>query len=269
MQTQQAIRYLAHPTGYGLGLELMTYKGVSCIGHSGSFSTFGSQLLLFPDKHLALILMVSRISFMKRLLRELLDHLLDLPSESQRPGNTSPERTQWSRYTGSFLGARAGLAMISVKDNHLVLELNNQRLILQSHSDNVYFGYQPGSEIPLSVGFIPEAMKPVRYITIDEKLCERFERDPLFSPNPLSWIHYNGTYKENDSGETITIQITNGQLLLRFHDNDDDIREGACIPISETRFAWTGGLIEFQVVEDGTVPALIAMKVYEFRHLFA
>lgn len=52
MQTQQAVRYLTHPAGYGLSFELMAYKGVLCIGHSGSFSTFGSQLLLFPEKHL-------------------------------------------------------------------------------------------------------------------------------------------------------------------------------------------------------------------------
>ena len=157
--------------------------------------------------------------------------------------------------------------MISVEDDHLVLELNNQRLSLQAHSDNVYFGYKPGSEIPLSVGFIPKAMEPVCYITIDEKPCERFERDPLFSPNPHSWVRYNGTYREDDSGETITIQVVNDQLLLRLHNNDDEMVEGVCIPISETRFTWSGGLIEFQVAEDGTVPTLTAMKVYEFRHL--
>lgn len=62
-------------------------------------------------------------------------------------------------------------------------------------------------------------MEPVRYITIDEKPCERFERDPLFSLNSLLRIRYNGTYMEDDSGETITIQIANDQLLLRLHDD--------------------------------------------------
>jgi CubicO group peptidase (beta-lactamase class C family) len=267
MQTQQALRYLTHPAGYGLGFELMTYKGVPCLGHSGSMSTFGSQLMLLPDKHLAFILMVSRISFMKLLVRVLLDHLLDLPAEPQRPGITSPKRSQWSKYTGSFLGTRAGLAMISVEDDHLVLELNNQRLALQAYSENVYFGYRPGSVIPISIGFIPEEKEPVRYITIDEKLCERFESDPLFSPDSLSWVRFNGIYKEDESGETITIQVVNEQMLLHLHESDDDTVEGVCIPISETRFAWSGGLIEFQDAEDGTIPALIAMKIYKFRRL--
>ena len=77
MQTQQAVRFLTHPAGYGLSFELMTYKGVLCVGHSGSMSTFGSQLMLLPDKHLAFILMVRRISFMKRLVNVILDQLLN------------------------------------------------------------------------------------------------------------------------------------------------------------------------------------------------
>ena len=230
-------------------------------------STFGSQLMLLPDKHLALILMVSRTSFMKRLVNVILDHLLHLPSTSEQPSFKEPERTLWPRYIGSFLGARVGLAIISIEDNHLMLELNGQRLPLQAHSANVYFSYLPGREFPISVGFIPEAMKSVRYIMIDEKICERFEGDPLLSPGPFSWMHYNGTYKENDSGETITIQITDGQMLLRFHDNNDEMREGVCVPISMTKFTWSGGLIEFQITEDGTIPALIAMNVYEFKRL--
>jgi hypothetical protein len=80
-----------------------------------------------------------------------------------------------------------------------------------------------------------------------------------------SWVRFTGTYKEDDTGETIIIKVMNDQMLLRFHDKDDGITEGACIPISEIRFIWLGGLIEFQVDEDGTTPALIAMKVYEFR----
>lgn len=267
MQTQQAVRYLTHPAGYGLSFELMRYKGVPCIGHSGSMSTFGCQLMLLPEQKLAFVLMVSRISFMQRLVRALLDNLLNLPSASVWPSTIAPERMQWPRYTGSFLGARAGLVIISVEEDNLVLELNGQRLSLQAHSTTVYVGYWPGSETPVAVGFVLEAMEPVRYITIDEKVCERFERDPLFSPNPLSWVRYIGTYREDDHGETITIQVTDSQLLLRLHENDDNMRECVCIAISETRFSWSGGLIEFQVAEDGTVQALTAMKVYEFRRI--
>lgn len=267
MHTQQAMRYLPYPAGYGLSFEQRIYRGIPCIGHSGSMSTFGCQLMLLPEQKLAFVLLVSRIPFMQRLISVLLDHLLDLPEAIVRPSTHEPERTLWPRYPGSFLGARTGLAIISVEDDHLVLELNGQRVSLQAYSANVYVGYWPGSDTPMTVGFILDDVGPVRTITIDEKPCERFEADPLFSPHPLTWLSYSGIYQEESNGDIITIQVTNEHLLLRLHDNDDNVREGVCMPISETQFAWTGGLIEFQVAEDGTVPALTAMKVYEFKRL--
>ena len=65
----------------------------------------------------------------------------------------------------------------------------------------------------------------------------------------------------------MTIQVTNDKLMLLFLDSDGNVSEGVCLPVSETRFAWAGGLIEFQITDDGTEPALTAMKVYEFRRL--
>ncbi len=81
------------------------------------------------------------------------------------------------------------------------------------------------------------------------------------------WRSYSGIYQEENTGETITIQVSNEHLLLHLHDTDDHVREGVGMPISATQCVWTGGLIEFQVAEDGTVPALTAMKVYEFKRL--
>jgi CubicO group peptidase (beta-lactamase class C family) len=267
MHTQQVIRYLPYPAGYGLSFEQRIYRGIPCIGHSGSMSTFSCQLMLVPEQKLAFVLMVNRISFIQRLVSVLLDHLLGRSEAAVGPSTNEPERTLWPRYLGSFLGARTGLAVISVEDDHLVLELNGQRLSLKAYSASVYIGYWPGSDIPITVGFILDDTGPVRSITIDEKLCERFEADPLFSPNPLTWLSYGGIYKQENTEETITIQVTNEHLVLRLYDNDDNVKEGVCIPISATRFTWAGGLIEFQVAEDGTVPALTAMKVYEFKRL--
>jgi hypothetical protein len=78
MHAQQVVRYLPYPAGYGLSFEQRIYRGIPCIGHSGSMSTFGCQLMLLPEQKLAFVLMVSRISFMQRLVSVLLDHLLGL-----------------------------------------------------------------------------------------------------------------------------------------------------------------------------------------------
>ncbi len=104
----------------------------------------------------------------------------------------------------------------------------------------------------------------MRYIMIDGKPCERFEHDLLFSPDPTSWVRFSGTYRENSNKETITVQVEDHRLLLRLHDNDDGVTGGTCIPLDETRFVWSGGLIEFHSADDRIIPALTAMEVYTF-----
>lgn len=231
-------------------------------------STYGCQLMILPEKKLAFVLMVSRIAFMKRLVGTILDYLLGALGEQVKPVASKPDRTSWSNYTGSYLGMRTGLAIIFIENDQLVLELNGQRIPLEAHSHGVYFGNWPGSDTWCSVGFVAETTCPVRYIMIDEKPCERFERDFLFSPDPTSWRRYSGTYRENVNNETIDIQVEDHGLVLRLHDNDASTIEGTCIPLDETRFAWSGGLIEFEIADDGTVPALTAMQVYRFERVF-
>jgi len=268
MQKPHTNRYTVNDSGYGLSFETMTYKGVDCFGHSGSMSTFGCQLMTLPEKKLALVLMVSRIAFMKRLVGRIMDHLLDMPREHMKPLANKPDRSSWSNYTGAYLGMRAGLAIISIENDQLVLELNGQHIPLEAHSHGVYFGYCPGSDTWCSVGFVAETTGPVCYIMIDERLCERFEHNFLFSPDPAYWRRYSGTYRENGNNETIDIRVEDHGLVLRLHDNDASTMEGTCIPLDENRFAWSGGLIEFEIADDGTVPALTAMQVYRFGHVF-
>jgi len=64
--------------------------------------------------------------------------------------------------------------------------------------------------------------------------------------------------------ETITVQVEDHRLRLHLRDNDGGISGGTCIPLGETRFVWSGGLIEFHIADMGTIPALTAMEVYTF-----
>jgi len=73
--------------------------------------------------------------------------------------------------------------------------------------------------------------------------------------------------RENGNNETIDIQFEDHSLMLRLHDNDASTIEGTCIPLDEARFAWSGGLIEFEIADDGTVPALTAMQVCKFERV--
>ena len=112
-------------------------------------SSFGSQIILLPDRQLAFALMVNRIAGMQRLVKTILDQILDAPKERMTPGTTQPEQMWWTYYTGIYVGPRVGMAEVKVEEEQFVLILNVQRIPLFAHTKTVYFGYWPGSDLSL------------------------------------------------------------------------------------------------------------------------
>jgi CubicO group peptidase (beta-lactamase class C family) len=270
MHRPHANHYAVTNAGYGLTVETIMYKGLRCIGHSGVMSSFGCQLTLVPDRGIACVLMMNRLpKHAGQVVYSLLDDLLDLPKQTNFPHAIPPDTSLWPNYIGSYLGNRAGLAVISIVDGQLLLELNGQSIPLEVQRADLYIGRKPESESIVSVGFVPEAKGPIQYIMIGGIPYRRFDRDPLFTPNPLSWTRFIGRYRNRDDeyGETITIRVEDDHLVLHLQDNEVNESEEACIPIDTTRFAWSSGLIEFHTAEDGTVPNLTAMNVYTFKRL--
>jgi hypothetical protein len=197
------------------------YKGLRCIGHSGVMSAFGCQLTLVPDKGIACVLMMNRLPrHAAQIVFSLLDDLLDLPRMTDLPHAIPLDTSWWPNYVGTYLGNRTELAIISVVDGQLLLELNGKSIPLEAQRTDLYTGRRPESESIVSVGFIPEATGPSQYIMFGGVPHRRFDRDPRFTPNPLSWTPFIGRYRnrEDEYGETITIRVEDGQLLLHLQD---------------------------------------------------
>ncbi len=270
MHSQHTSRQSVNKAGYGLGFELFQYRDQICLGHSGSMSSFGAQIILLPEKQLAFALLVNRIAGMQRLVKAILDQILDAPKERMTPRTTQSEQIWWTYYTGIYVGLRVGIAEVKVEDEQFVLILNAQRIPLFAHTRTVYFGYWPGSDIWVSVGFLlnEQSPEPVRYIMIDEQPCERFEASVSPPSDPASWTRFTGTYQEREGNhETISISLENQQLRLQLRDNDGNVIEGVCLPLDEARFAWQRGMITFTIAEDGTIPSLTALGVYLFERV--
>jgi CubicO group peptidase (beta-lactamase class C family) len=270
MHRLHANHYTLTDAGYGLTVETSLYKGLRFIGHSGVMSAFGCHLTMVPDKGIACVLMLNRLPRRAgQIVSSLLDDLLHLPGVTSLPHTIPPDTSLWPNYVGTYLGNRTGLAVISVADGQLQLSLNGHRLHLEAHLAGLCTGRMPERENIVSVGFVPEAMGPVQYIMIGGVPYRRLNHDPRFIPNPLSWEPFIGRYRsrEDEYGETITIRVEDGQLLLHLQDNEGNETEATCIPIDTTRFAWSGGLIQFHIVDDGTVTELTTMDVYTFRRL--
>ena len=261
MQTVQTDRYTVTDGGYGFGLAVDSYRGLRRVSHNGSISSFGSRVAMIPDSGVAVVILLNRAqgfwAVMEQIVDDMLDRLLGLPaSPLPEPAAVEPNRSAWPLYTGTYLGDWTGLATIRAADGRLVLDWNGATVPLSAYSDNVYFGRKPGDEAIISVGFVGEDGRPVRYLMIDSSPGARYEPDPAFRPDPATWQGYAGRYT---GVEGLTVRLEGGRLLVY---SDDEGAEVPCVALSNARFACDVGLIEFQVAADGSVPSLKFGRVY-------
>jgi uncharacterized protein (DUF433 family) len=122
----------------------------------------------------------------------------------------------------------------------------------------LYAGEKVDGEV-VSVGFVPEDKGTVAYLQVNSSPCRRFPPDAVPRLRPESWRGYSGRYT---GVETVAVRAEGDGLGLYSEEVDKWMR---LVPLSNTRFACDVGLIEFQVAEDGSVPALRFAEVYRLE----
>jgi hypothetical protein len=186
-----------------------------------------------------------------KIVDDLLDQLLGLPAgPAPDPRTVKANWSAWRYYTGTYLGRSTGLAAIRVDGGRLVLDWNGIAVPLSAYRDNVYFGRKPDHDEIISVGFVPEDSRSVRYLMLDGSPSERFELDRSFRPDPAAWAAYVGRYT---GAEKIAVRLEGDRLWVY---SEDAGAEMPCIALSNSRFACDEGLLEFQVPAGGGAPQL-------------
>ena len=256
--------------GYGLTFETGVYNGHHWVGHHGVMSSFGCQLLIFPEQRIACIVLLNRQPRLATPLAfQVIEQLLDPPATPPARDLAAPDPAVWARYTGAYLGDRTGLARITLEDDQLILAFHQQRVILQPYRPGVFTGSPADGAAPLTAAFLPIASDPAHYLIVNREVHRRIELDPQISPDNTILRSYTGCYRhgEGHEAETITIRLENGSLVLTLLDNNANTIEGALTPLDATRFYWFRGLIKFEMESDGTASALVAMGVYLFARV--
>lgn len=263
MQSVQADIFTPQRTGYGLTLRTENYKGTRRVWHDGMIDTYRTKFAMAPDARLAVIMQYNRIAgeaTFQGVIDGIFDRLLDLPQEPFAPEAVEPDRSLWSLYAGSYVGNLAGLIEIEVAEGQLELDAHGRKIPLQPATQGVYFGPTPDREGRVTVGFVPEDSGPVRYVVYNggPSPCKRFEREPAWGPDVDAWRSYIGAYTGTLDGQVFGAEIglEEEQLIIHFRWFDiarrqwSDHKE-ACIPLDDTRFATTWGLMQFVVGESG------------------
>lgn len=265
MHTPQVSFHTVNDEGYGLTFRMYSYKGKRVIVHNGLFRATTTMFSLIPSDGVAVVILFNGFSAGSGadvIVNMIYDQLLDLPVETLHVQEIAPDKTQWPRYTGTYLNMLSGIATVSVDNDQLVLDWNGRTAILKAYGQNKYFA-QNASDAPiLSVGFLPETSGPIQFITINGRSHHRIVFDTLFVPNPADWKAYNGTYI-GDTG-TIEVHIEGEQLMLH---SCEDKMEATCIPFAKDSFVGDLGLIEFFRDEDGKVKTLRRGKMFEHERV--
>lgn len=246
--------------GYGLTFATERYKGVRLVRHNGGgLASYASGFYLAPDEEMAVVLLANGDRPMA-ILRHLLDQLFELPAQSEMPRAIAPDHTAWPRYVGTYLGIYTGLATIQIVDDQLILDLNGESFPLSMREPDLYFAQRSGGGSLISVGFLPEAEGPTRFLVLNDSPCERIGPPGAIAPDPAAWAAYAGTYVAPEAAtlreDTYVVRVEGERLM--FHPRHD--KAFPCIALDDTRFACGLGLLEFHAT--GAGPALVFMKTF-------
>jgi CubicO group peptidase (beta-lactamase class C family) len=236
--------------GYGLGLSSFNYKGVRVVGHGGNISSFASTFEFVPETGTAVILLVNNSALwagqVSKIPHFILDSLLDLPGETPALPSIEPNRSQWSRFVGTYVGANSGAAEIQQEGDVLSLIWQGQPLPLTAVNAELYAAQTPdGSAMPVS--FADDGDAPAEYMNIvvapgHALSLQRLDADPHYQPNPQQWEKYIGTF---DSPLTkLVFTIEEGQMSVT-----SPLLGGVPLPmkpIDATRFIFPIGLLTFE-----------------------
>lgn len=164
---------------FGLAISGRIYKNIRQLGHMGGLGAYGSRMVFAPDTGCGVVIVFNWKDEIgeepDRLVDEILDQLLKRSPGVPQPATVDPDKTLWESYSGTFSNPEVGEIVITEKDGQLIVTARGITVTLQALRPNLYYAdLPPGLGFPrVAVGFIHEKDGTVRYITVNEQLCER------------------------------------------------------------------------------------------------
>jgi hypothetical protein len=182
------------------------------------------------------------------------DLLLGLPASRPEdrvvllpPLDSAPDRDRWPAYEGTYLSARQGrLATVRVRRGRLQLVQRRTVATLIPTADAYFYEQEGGSRVP--VAFLhPPAQSEATHLFIGGNSYERVTLDSTFQPDPSSWSHFTGEYRDPSNlgeGAVWRLSLRRGRLHL-----SGDWADEICTPLAPHTFLSDIGLL--QVDPDG------------------
>jgi CubicO group peptidase (beta-lactamase class C family) len=249
---------------YGLLFSSQNYKDMFQVGHTGGLPGYGSRMVVVPEAGVGVVLVYTVTqdtgSAPDVLYNAIFDELLGRTPGVPVPQPIPADETRWEAYTGGYVGAESGVAVIKQQNGALQLVHNGDEYKLEAYRSDLYAARKDNGDY-MTVGFMTEADGNVRYITVNEKVYERAELDPNFAPDLASWEALLGDY-DAPGLPPISLQVQDGRLLLesKLESLTEPLRQFA-----PNIFTHKFGIIEFERDATDNVTGLTVARVWHYR----
>lgn len=240
-----------HPTEYGLGLMLGSYRGLSEIGHSGADAGFRSWCGRFPQPGLGIVVLTNAAGFVPRDLAHQVADLL-LPELASSPGEQAlPKAVD---YLGDYLLLTDGSELtIRQSGEQLLLDLPGQPdLPLQPFDRDAWDCPQAGVKVigqRLGDGSLSGLVLQSQLRSLAAR------RRPQFALTTTQLAEYPGRYYSAELDTYYQVVAGERGLLVR-HLRQPDL---LLLPAAVDRFlgaSWRVGSVEFQRDSAGQVSGM-------------
>ncbi|TYA53318.1 serine hydrolase domain-containing protein [Formosa maritima] len=244
-------------SGYALGIEIGTYRGLKTYSHNGGHEAFITQLMYFPDQYTGIFTVsnfgrngVISINKIADVLLE--EFMIDNDFEYEGIPIKKEALEQLSGlYVVSTLNKTINLTI--VEDT---LSINSRRKLIPTEPTIFRIN---GSDDQVLIEKLSNGKIQLTSIRTNSK--EVFERVESWSPKAEELVSFKGDYWSSELETVYNIHVVNNQLIVKHRWNEDITLK----PISKDFFGTDYGLyIKFNRNEKGEI---IALSIYSGRTL--
>lgn len=244
-------------SGYALGINIGTYRGLKTYSHGGSHESFITQLKYFPDQDTG-IFTVSNFGRKGAIsTNKIADLLLEefmIESELKKEGIDIKKDTL-EKLTGLYLVSTFNQTInLTMVEDTLTI---NGSIKLNPIETNVFRINDSDNQVKIET--LPNGNVQLTVIRTNSKKV--FERVEPWNPKVEELTNFKGEYLSEELETTYHVQIKNNQLVVQHRWNEDITLK----PISKDFFETDYGMyIKFNRNEKGEV---IALSIYSGRTL--
>ncbi|MBN1272021.1 MAG: serine hydrolase [Candidatus Aminicenantes bacterium] len=204
---------------YAYGLGLGQYRGLNTISHGGSWASFRTFLVYFPEQRFSVVTLLNYSpSNSSRDAYDIADiYLADILKPQPRSSSNKPEPNPvpvpaavLDEYTGTYRLGNAWYVTISRDGDRLKTQATAEDAFPTTATSQTRFWVEA---YRAPIVFKRDKEGKVSHFLYRGSTCPKLEDLPI--PDPEQWAEFTGEYISDELGTSYTIALSDGKLMAK------------------------------------------------------